>query len=132
MRYLLDTNAVSELVRQPQGRVAARIAEAGESEVCTSIVVAAELRYGAEKRKSPKLTRQLEAVLGVLAVVPLEAPADERYCELRSELERQGRPIGGNDMLIAAQALALSLTVVTDNGREFSRVPGLIVENWLR
>lgn len=132
MRYLLDTNAVSDLVRQPQGRVAARIADAGESEVCTSIVVAAELRYGAEKRKSPRLTRQLEAVLGALAVVPLEATADERYGELRSHLERQGTPIGGNDMLIAAQALSLGLTVVTDNSREFARVPGLIVENWLR
>jgi tRNA(fMet)-specific endonuclease VapC len=132
MRYLLDTNAVSDLVRQPGGRVAARIATVGESEVCTSIVVAAELRYGAAKRRSPNLTRQLEAVLGALAVLPLEAPADEWYGELRCHLEGQGTPIGGNDMLIAAHALSLGLAVVTDNGREFSRVPGLAVENWLR
>lgn len=132
MRFLLDTNAVSDLVRQPSGRVAARVAAVGESEVCTSIVVAAELRYGAEKRKSPKLTQQLEAVLGALTVIPLDTPADERYGELRCNLEAQGTPVGGNDMLIAAQALSLDLAVVTDNTREFTRVPGLVVENWLR
>ena len=132
MRYLLDTNAVSDLVRHPGGRVAARAAEAGESELCTSIVVAAELRYRARKRNSPKLTRQLEAVLGALPILPLDQPADEYYGELRNRLEWRGRSIGANDMLIAAQALSLNLIVVTDNGREFSRVPGLAVENWLR
>jgi tRNA(fMet)-specific endonuclease VapC len=132
MRYLLDTNMVSDLVRHPQGRVAQRVAAVGEAAVGTSIVVAAELRYGAARRGSPRLTAQLEAVLGALEVLPLEAPADAAYGRIRAELERDGRPIGGNDLLIAAHAIALGLAVVTDNEREFARVRGLTCENWLR
>jgi tRNA(fMet)-specific endonuclease VapC len=94
MRYVLDTNMVFDLVRTPQGRVAGRIAETGEAAVCTSIIVAAELRYGAAKRGSPRLTTQLEAVLGALQVLPFEAPADQTYGSLRTRLERAGRPIG--------------------------------------
>lgn len=132
MRYLLDTNAVSDLVRNPQGRVTERIREVGESSVCTSIVVAAELRYGAEKKGSARLTAQLEAVLGALDVLPFEAPADREYGRLRARLETEGRPIGGNDLLIAAQALALGATLVTDNEREFGRIGELPCENWVR
>jgi tRNA(fMet)-specific endonuclease VapC len=132
MRYLLDTNMVSDLVRTPQGRVAQRIAEVGEAEVCTSIIVAAELRYGATKRGSERLTRQLQAVLGALEVLPFEAPADQTYGSIRARLEQAGQPIGGNDLLIAAQALTLGCTLVTDNEREFGRIPSLSVENWLR
>ncbi len=131
-RYLLDTNIVSDLVRHPHGAAAARIAEVGEDNVCTSIVVAAELRYGAAKKGSPRLTAQLEAVLGALEVLPLEMPADEAYGALRAELERRGQLIGPNDLLIAAQCLALGLVLVTDNEREFVRVGGLTVENWVR
>lgn len=131
MRYLLDTNIVSDLVRNPQGRVTQRIREVGEAQVCTSIVVAAELRYGAAKKASPRLTTQLEAILNALDVLPLEPPADYVYGELRALLERSGQPIGGNDMLIAAQALALGHTIVTDES-EFARVKGLPRENWLR
>ena len=104
-RYLLDTNIVSDLVRNPQGRVAQRIGAVGEAQICTSVIVAAELRYGAAKRGSPRLTAQLE---------------------------QAGQPIGGNDLLIAAQALALGLTMVTDNEREFGRIGELACENWLR
>lgn len=132
MRYLLDTNIVSDLVRNPQGRVTQRVREVGEAEVCTSIIVAAELRYGAIKKGSPRLTAQLDAVLGALDVLPFEAPADVVYGLLRVRLEQAGQPIGGNDLLIAAQAVALGHTVVTDNGREFDRVDDLLCENWLR
>jgi len=132
MRYLLDTNVVSDLVRNPQGEVAQRIFEVGEKQVCTSIIVAAELRYGAEKKQSPHLSAQLEAVLGALEVLSLEKPAAITYGSIRSQLERSGKPIGGNDLLIAAQALALEHTIVTDNEKEFTRVKGLRVENWLR
>jgi tRNA(fMet)-specific endonuclease VapC len=131
MRFLLDTNMVSDLVRTPGGRVARRIAKVGEADVCTSIIVAAELRYGAAKRGSERLTSQLQAVLGALAVLPFEAPADETYGALRARLEQSGQPIGGNDMLIAAQAIALGCTLVTDNEREFGRVSELSLENWL-
>lgn len=131
-RYLLDTNIVSDLVRNPQGRIAQHIGKIGEAQVCTSIIVAAELRYGAAKKQSPRLTAQLEAVLGALEILPLQKSADITYGELGARLEKAGRPIGGNDMLIAAQALTLGLTLVTDNEREFAQVKDLRRENWLR
>ena len=131
-RFLLDTNILSDLVRNPRGRIARRIAETGEALVCTSIIVAAELRYGAAKRASSRLSTQLEAVLGALDVLALEPPAGVIYGELRVRLEKKGRPIGANDMLIAAHALALGQTIVTDNEREFARIDDLALENWLR
>jgi tRNA(fMet)-specific endonuclease VapC len=130
-RYLLDTNIVSALVRDPGGMVTRHIARAGEEKVCTSIIVACELRFGAAKKASQKLTGQLEQVLAVLPVLALEADADRRYGALRTELERAGTPIGANDMLIAAHALSLGLTLITDNEDEFRRVKGLTVRNWL-
>jgi tRNA(fMet)-specific endonuclease VapC len=132
MRYLLDTNIVSDLVRHPQGRIAEHIRKIGEAQVCTSIIVAAELRYGATKKGSQRLSAQLETVLGALDVLPFEAPADAAYGLIRTQLERDGRPIGGNDLLIAAQALALGCTIVTDNEAEFARIGSLPRENWLR
>lgn len=132
MRYLLDTNVVSDLVRNPQGKVAQHIRKVGEAQVFTSIIVAAELRYGAAKRRSPRLSAQLEAVLGALEVLPFETPADAAYGLLRTRLEQAGRPIGANDLLIAAQAIALGYTIVTDNEKEFARVQDLPRENWLR
>jgi tRNA(fMet)-specific endonuclease VapC len=132
MRYLLDTNAVSDLVRHPQGKVAQRIRKVGEAQICTSIIVAAELRYGAAKKRSPRLSAQLEAVLGALEVLPFETPADAAYGLLRTRLEQVGRPIGANDMLIAAQTIALGYTIITDNEKEFARVEDLPRQNWLR
>jgi tRNA(fMet)-specific endonuclease VapC len=132
MRYLLDTNTVSDLICNPQGRVATHIKKVGEARVCTSIIVAAELRYGATKKGSARLTNQLEAVFGVLEVVPFEAPADATYGLIRTRLEQAGRPIGGNDLLLAAQAITLGYALVTDNEKEFARIDGLSRENWLR
>ena len=132
MRYLLDTNIVSDVVRHPQGKVAQRIRKVGEARVCTSIIVAAELRYGAAKKGSTRLSTQLGAVLTALDVLPFEAPADAVYASLRARLESAGTPIGANDLLIAAHALALGCTIVTDNEREFARVRDLPYENWLR
>lgn len=130
-QYLLDTNILSHLVRDPRGSVARRIAEVGEQKVATSIVCAAELRFGARKKGSARLTAQVEAILGILSVLALEPPADAHYAELRTDLERRGTPIGGNDMLIAAHALTIDAILVTDNVREFARVAALKVENWL-
>jgi tRNA(fMet)-specific endonuclease VapC len=132
MRYLLDTNIVSDVVRHPQGRVAAHIRAVGERQVCTSIIVAAELRYGAAKRGSTKLTTQLESILEAFDVLPFAEPADDTYGLIRSRLESAGQLNRGYDLFIAAQALCLGLTLVTDNNREFSRVDGLAIENWLR
>lgn len=132
MGFLLDTNIVSDLVRHPAGRIAERIAKVGEQQVCTSIIVAAELRYGATKRASARLSAQLETVLGAIPVLPFESPSEVVYGALRAQLEKRGRPIGANDLLIAAQTLALGQTLVTDNTTEFSYVPELSLENWLR
>ncbi len=130
MRYLLDTNAVSQLIRRPDGRVAQRVVELEPGSFAISVIVAAELRYGAERRGSLRLTRQLEAVLSAIDVLPLEEPVDRHYGEIRSELEGSGQPIGSNDLLIAAHARALGLTLVTNNVGEFRRVSGLSVEDW--
>jgi tRNA(fMet)-specific endonuclease VapC len=132
MRYLLDTNIVSDLVRNPQGQVAQHIRKVGEAQVSTSIIVAAELRYGATKKGSPRLSAQLEAVLGALEVLPFEPPADVAYGSLRARLEQAGRPMGANDLLIAAQTLAFGSVIVTDNEKEFAHVEDLRRENWLR
>lgn len=129
--YLLDTNILSDLLRHPQGAVAKRIAEVGEDAICTSIIVAAELRYGAVKRQSERLTQQLELILSRLSIQGFDAPMDEAYAAIRAHLERAGTPIGGNDLLIAAQARSLGLTVVTANLGEFSRVPDLATQTWL-
>ncbi len=126
-RYLLDTNIVSDLVRNPGGQVARQIGEVGEETICTSLIVAAERRFGALKKGSMRLSAQLEAVMAALDILPLESPVDERYAELRMVLEGAGTPIGSNDMLIAAHTLALGLTLVTANEGEFRRVPGLAV-----
>ncbi len=131
-RYLLDTNILSDLVRNPQGEVAAQITKTGEDSICTSIVVAAELRYGAAKSNSAKLAERIDLILSALEILPLEAPTDRQYAAIRHHLARQGTPIGPNDLLIAAHALSNNLTVVTANVGEFSRVPGLKVENWLQ
>jgi tRNA(fMet)-specific endonuclease VapC len=131
MRYLLDTNIVSDLVRNPQGKVAQHIRKVGEAQVCTSIIVAAELCYGGTKKGSQRLSAQLEAVLGALEVLPFETPANAAYGLLRTQLEQAGRPIGANDLLIAAQALAFGYVIVTDSEREFAHVEYLRRENWL-
>jgi len=132
MPYLLDTNIVSDLVRNPRGRAAARLANIPEDQIFTSIIVAAELRYGAVRKKSPQLSAQVETVLSALEIISFDEPADIAYANLRTQLEAAGKVIGGNDLLIAAHALVLGYTLVTDNQREFSRVKGLAVENWLR
>lgn len=129
--YLLDTNIVSDLIRQPRGRAAAQVARVGEEAVCTSMIVACELRFGAAKRGSKELTERLGHLLRRIEVLPLESPVDEQYGLIRAHLERIGQPIGGADLFIAAHARSLGLTLVTANSREFGRVPGLVLENWL-
>ena len=131
LAYLLDTNILSDLIRHPQGTVASKIAAAGEQTVCTSIIVAAELRYRANKSGSRKLADRIDLILSALEILPLETPADRHYADIRHHLTRKGNLIGPNDMLIAAHALTVGLTVVTATIGEFSRVPGLSVENWL-
>jgi len=129
--YLLDTNILSDLVRRPQGVVAQKIAVVGENAICTSIIVAAELRFGAAKKNSVRLSNQIETILAAMLVVPFEVPSDRKYAHLRQLLESSGNPFGPNDLLIAAQAQTNEQILVTANVSEFTRVPGLQVENWL-
>lgn len=129
--YLLDTNAVSSLADDPSGTIARHIARVGSENVVTSVIVNGEIEFGLELKGSERLRAQMERVLSVLPVLPFEQPADRHYGVIRADLKRQGRPIGPNDMLIAAHALALDATLVTANVGEFSRVGDLRIENWL-
>jgi tRNA(fMet)-specific endonuclease VapC len=130
-RYLLDTNILSHLIRNPSGPVFVHLESILPATACTSIIVSAEIHFGLCKGASENLRIQAEKVLEVLDILPLEKPVDVHYGEIRAFLSRKGTPIGGNDLFIAAHARALDLTLVSDNVREFSRVPRLRVENWL-
>lgn len=129
--FLLDANAISAIASAPDGPVA-RCYEANLGECCTSIIVASEVRYGIAKAPERRGSKRAAALLELLPIRSYEAPADHHYAGLRAALERAGTPIGANDLFIAAHALALDCTLVTDNEREFRRVSGLRVENWLR
>lgn len=130
--YLLDTNIISDIIRRPFGPSAVAAEQVEPGSLLTSIVVACELRFGATRRGSPDLVAKVDGVLDRITVVSLGVEADAHYARLRTDLERRGLPIGANDLFIAAHALSLGATLVTDNTREFERVDGLTVENWLR
>ena len=132
MAYLLDTNILSDIIRNPVGRTSQRAERAGRTNVCTSIVVAGELRFGAVKSGSSRIAERIDTLLRQIDVKPLEAPIDVIYAKARAAVEKIGLPIGRNDLLIAAHALATDSILVTDNVKEFSRIPGLKIENWLR
>jgi len=128
---MLDTNIISDLLRNPKGRAAKRIARIGEDNICTSIIVAAELRYGCAKSGSSRLLEAIEDLRGEIHILPFDVPADAEYGGIRAKLEATGTPIGSNDLLIASHAYAIGATIVTANASEFKRIRGLKVENWL-
>ena len=132
MRYLLDTNIISHMMREPSGTVVMRVAGAGEKSVFTSLLAIAEIRFGILKKNSKKLEQALNKILPYLQVEPWASPADRHYAETRAFLEANGITTGQLDLLLASQALATNAIIVTDNVKHFSRVPGLKVENWLR
>jgi len=129
--WMLDTNTLSELIRNPRGPLKGRLEETEPQAVCTSIVVACELKFGARKKGSQELNRRVEQLLDALVVLPLDAPVDEHYADIRATLERFGTPIGSHDLFISAHARSRGLTLVTHNLREFARVPDLRVQDWL-
>jgi tRNA(fMet)-specific endonuclease VapC len=128
---LLDTNIISDLIRNPKGKAAKRIAKVGEDSICTSVIVAAELRYGCAKSGSSRLLEAVEELLDEINILPFDVPADAEYGGIRAELDAAGKPIGSNDFLIAAHAYTTGATIVTANTSEFKRIRGLAVENWL-
>ena len=131
MRFLLDTNVCVDYLTGRHPSVAARLRALGPSDVCLSSVVVAELRYGADKSAHPRRNhRMLDALMDEIPCRAFDRVAAASYGKVRSDLERCGRPIGPNDMLIAAHALSLGLVLVTDNVRELGRVDGLDLENW--
>jgi tRNA(fMet)-specific endonuclease VapC len=130
VRYMLDTNIVSEMIRNPAGRAVLRARASAES-VCISVIVAFELRYACAKKGSPQLLRRVGEFLSEVPVLPFDVPANADYDGIQAELEASDRSLELNDLLIAAHARALAATVVTANVSEFGRVPGLHVENWL-
>jgi tRNA(fMet)-specific endonuclease VapC len=120
---MLDTNVVSDLIRNPQGRAASQIVKVGEDNICTSVIVAAELRYGCAKSGSKRLLKAVEDLLSEINVLPFDVPADVESAAIRSKLEATGKPIGGNDLLIAAHAYTTGATVVTANTAGFIGSP---------
>jgi tRNA(fMet)-specific endonuclease VapC len=132
VRYLLDTNTIGDLIRYPAGRAATRIKSLEDGSVFTSVIVAAEVRFGLVNNPSKRLAARIEEAFGAMVVEPFSPGADWHYAEIRAFLKGEGKPIGANDLFIAAHARALDATLVSDNVREFSRVPGLKLENWLR
>jgi tRNA(fMet)-specific endonuclease VapC len=131
MAYLLDTGTLTALLRDPAGPLVRRIAAVGERQVATSVVVAAELRYAVEGRGSVRQRNGVDVLLDGLEILPVEAGAERHYADIRRELERLRVPVGANDLWIAAHARAGGHVLVTSSDREFRRIRGLLVENWL-
>ena len=128
--YMLDMDTVSFALRG-RGRVAARLLEHRPSELCISSVTLAELRYGAEARRSRKLHRLISTFVESIEVMSFDQSAAGRFAVVAAAWARRGEPIGTFDTLMAAHALSLRLTFVTNNTRHFTRVPGLATENWV-
>jgi tRNA(fMet)-specific endonuclease VapC len=131
LSVMLDTNIVSALMREPRGRIHQKLRYRDRDAAAVSIVTAAELRFGALKDGRRSVRDEVENFLSLVPILAFDTPADRRYGEIRAHLVSIGRTIGPNDLLIAAHALALDLTLVTANTGEFARVPGLKIENWL-
>ncbi len=129
--WMLDTNILSALIKNPAGALRGRLAAVDPDTVCTSVVVACELRFGASKKGSAALQGRVDELLAHLTVLALDGEADRHYADIRLALEQAGTPIGSHDLFIAAHARSLGLTLVTHNLREFQRVPGLKTESWL-
>ena len=128
--YMLDTDTVSFALRG-QGRVAARLLEHRPSELCISSITLAELHYGAETRRSRKLLHLISTFVEPIEVMAFDQSAAGRFGAVAAALARRGAPIGTFDTLIAAHALSLRLTFVTNNTHHFKRVSGLVIENWV-
>ena len=129
--YLLDTNVIGEIARNPRGDAAARVAELSPETFGINPIVACEIEYGLNRRGPSRFRRQIDAILDAIVIIELPANIAVHYGRIRLELEQQGTPIGPNDLLIAAHGTAADLTVVTANEREFRRVRNLRVENWV-
>ncbi len=133
MKYMLDTNIIAYIRNERPEIVLQRFAEYQPEDLCVSVITLAELEYGVCRSTRPEQNRKaLLVLLSRIAVVPFDENAAKEYGRIRNELTKEGTLIGANDLLIAAHACALGLTLITNNTREFERVRGLKTENWAR
>lgn len=130
MRRTLDTNICSYILRRHPAEMIARFALLDRDQLWLSAIVAAELRFGAAKLGAPRFAAAVEAWLAGFDVRPWPLEATHHYAQIRAALERAGKPIGGMDLMIAAHTMAEDSVIITNNAREFHRVPGLAVEEW--
>lgn len=132
IQFMLDTNMVIYIIKHKPESVLQRFQLYDPSEFCISAITLAEMQYGISKSKKPEQNQlALATFLSNISVLPFDDKAAVEYGDIRADLERKGTPIGGNDMLIAAHARSLGLTVVTNNTKEFARVLDLKLENWV-
>lgn len=132
MKYMLDTNIVIYLIKKQPESVLQKLQEYDPSDFCISSITLAEMEYGIAKSTSPEKNQAaLSAFLSNIDILPFDDRAAVEYGDIRASLEKKGTPIGPNDMLIAAHARSLGLTIVTNNVREFRRVDGLMLDNWV-
>lgn len=130
-QYMLDTNICIYVIKQRDPKLAQKFNQLAE-QLCISSITLGELHYGAEKSaKRLQNLQEIEDFASRLEVLPFSVKAAAHYGEIRNELERKGKPVGAYDVLIGAHARSEGLTVVTNNSREFNRMPGLRVENWV-
>jgi tRNA(fMet)-specific endonuclease VapC len=127
--FMLDADTVSHYLRN-QGSVASRLSAHKPSEVCMSSITLGELRFGADKRRSRRIHRMIDTFAASVAALPFDSAAAAMFGKVRANLVSRGTPIGTLDTLIAAHALALDVTLVTNNTRHYARVHGLRTENW--
>lgn len=132
MKFMLDTNICIHVIKNRPESVLSRFTEHTPQDMCISTITLAELEYGVCKSAFPERNRlALTLFLSGITVVPFDSSAAIEYGNIRTALEAKGTPIGPNDMLIAAHAKSLGLSIITNNTREFARVDGLSLENWV-
>lgn len=130
MRRTLDTNICSDVLRRHPPEMVERFRRLDRGELWLSAIVAAELRFGAEKLGSSRFRGAVEAWLAGFELLSWPLEATHHYARLRAQLEARGTPVGNLDLMIAAHALAEDSVVITNNAREFHRIPGIAVEEW--
>jgi tRNA(fMet)-specific endonuclease VapC len=130
LRYLLDTNICIYIIKARPLHLLERFSKISVGEAAISVITFGELEFGARKSRRPASLATLTQIRELLPALPLDAAVAEQYGRIRADLEAGGRPLGGNDLWIAAHAMALKITLVTNNRREFDRVTGLHVEDW--
>ena len=130
IRYLLDTNIVSFHIRESSAALRRRLRRVDASTVALSVVTEMEIRYGLARNPALRIAEMIEEFLAGMTILTLDSDAASAYAQVRSHLEAKGQPIGPLDLMIGAHALSIGATLVTNNAKEFRRVPGLRVEDW--